>query len=72
MADHAQALREEASRAKEEAAAARGQAARAQADFEYERRRGERQAEYLEEQRLQMQQVAEHSSKYQVSCVLTH
>lgn len=65
-AENARMLREEASRAKEAASLARAEGARALADAAFEKQRADRQNEYLEEQRLQMQQVTEHSTKYQV------
>ena len=66
-AENARMLREEASRAKEAASLARAESARALADAAFEKQRADRQNEYLEEQRLQMQQVTEHSTKYQVA-----
>lgn len=66
-AENARMLREEASKAKESASVARAEAARSQADAMFEKQRTDRQAEHLEEQRLQMQQVSEHNSKYQVN-----
>ena len=65
-AENARMLREEAARAKEAATIARAEGARAQADAVFEKQRADRQNEYLEEQRLQMQQITDHSSQYQV------
>ena len=71
-AENAKMLREEASRAKEAASLARAEGARALADAAFEKQRADRQNDYLEEQRLQMQQVTEHSTKYQVSMCATY
>ena len=65
-AENAKMLREEGDRAKEAASIARADSARAQADARFEKQRADRQSGYMEEQRLQMQQLSEHSSKYQV------
>lgn len=64
--ENAKLLREEALKAKEAASAARAERARSQADAAFEKQRSERQAEHAEELRLQVQQVTEHSAKYQV------
>ena len=65
-AEHARMLHDEVLKAKEGASSARVESARALADAAFEKQRQDRLAEHLEEQRLQMQQVSEHSSKYQV------
>ena len=65
-ADHARMLHDEALKAKEDASSARAERARVQADAAFEKQRSDRLAEHLEEQRLQMQQLTGHSSKYQV------